>query len=254
MDGNSSRMQLVAAVIVAVGFVAGGALVARGLSGVSTEVNRAATNLQEIKTALADAKSALQNVARAQPAPQPARRRGPDPNKRYTVDTNGAPKLGPDTAKIQIVEFSDFQCPFCKRVGPTLKQVRQEYGDQVQIVWKHMPLSFHPKAPAAHKAAEAAHRQGKFWEMHDKIFENQREMSPAKYEEYAQELGLNVEQFKADAASPEVQKRLDQDLKAAASVGVSGTPAFFVNGRYLSGAQPFPAFKKLIDQELNGDG
>jgi protein-disulfide isomerase len=243
-------MQLIAAVIVAVGFVAGGALVARGLSGVSTQMDRAAASLDEIKTALADAKSALQNVARAQPAPQPARRRGPDPNKRYTVDTNGAPALGPATAKVKIIEFSDFQCPFCSRVGPTLKQVKQEYGDKVQVVWKHMPLSFHSKAPAAHKAAEAAHRQGKFWEMHDKIFGNQRAMSPAKYEEYATELGLDLEKFKQDAASAEVQKRLDDDMKAAASVGVSGTPAFFINGRYLSGAQPLPAFKQIIDEEL----
>ena len=113
-----------------------------------------------------------------------------------------------------------------------------------------MPLSFHKKADAAHAAAEAAHLQGKFWEMHDKIFADQRGMSPAKYEQYAQEIGLDVEKFKKDLASPEVKKRIDGDKRDAASLGVTGTPAFFVNGRYLSGAQPFDAFKRLIDEAL----
>ncbi len=120
----------------------------------------------------------------------------------------------------------------------------------MRIVFKHMPLSNHPKAPAAHAAAEAAYRQGKFWEMHDKIFENQREMSPQKYEEYAAEIGLDVEQFKRDIASAEVKGRIDADTQDAAKLGATGTPAFFVNGRYLSGAKPFEAFKEVIDKEL----
>jgi protein-disulfide isomerase len=113
-----------------------------------------------------------------------------------------------------------------------------------------MPLSFHSKAEAAHLASEAAHKQGKFWEMHDKIFADQRGMSPEKYEQYATELGLDIATFKKDLASPEVKARVEGDKKDAASVGVSGTPAFFINGRYLSGAQPFEAFKKLIDEGL----
>jgi protein-disulfide isomerase len=120
----------------------------------------------------------------------------------------------------------------------------------VAIVWKNMPLSFHKKADAAHAAAEAAHLQGKFWEMHDKIFAEQRAMSPEKYQQWAQEIGLDVEKFKKDLASPEVKKRIDTDKRDAASLGVTGTPAFFVNGRYLSGAQPFDAFKRLIDEAL----
>ncbi len=120
----------------------------------------------------------------------------------------------------------------------------------MRIVFKHMPLSIHPKAPAAHAAAEAANRQGKFWEMHDKIFENQREMSAQKYEEYAAEIGLDVEQFKKDVVSPEVKRRIDADTQDAQKVGATGTPAFFVNGRYLSGAKPFEAFKEVIDVEL----
>jgi protein-disulfide isomerase len=120
----------------------------------------------------------------------------------------------------------------------------------VRIVFKHLPLRIHPRAPAAHAAAEAAHRQGKFWEMHDRIFENQRELAPEKYVEYAQEMGLDVERFKKDVAAAAVKSRVDGDAQEAEKLGVTGTPAFFVNGKFLSGAQPFDAFKRLIDAEL----
>ncbi len=120
----------------------------------------------------------------------------------------------------------------------------------MQIVFKHLPLRMHSKAPAAHAAAEAAHRQGKFWEMHDRIFANQRQLSPEKYLEYAQEIGLDLDKFKRDSTSPDVKKRVDDDARQAASLGVTGTPGFFVNGRFLSGAKPFAAFKTLLDEEL----
>jgi protein-disulfide isomerase len=122
----------------------------------------------------------------------------------------------------------------------------------VRIVFKHMPLVNHSKAPAAHAAAEAAYRQGKFWEMHDKIFEDQRGMSPEKYLEYAAELSLDIEQFQRDIASAPVKSRIDADVRDAQKLGATGTPAFFVNGRFLSGAKPFEAFKELIDKELAG--
>jgi protein-disulfide isomerase len=108
----------------------------------------------------------------------------------------------------------------------------------------------HSKAQAAHEAAEAANQQGKFWEMHDLIFENQREMSPENYLRYATELKLDVEKFKRDLSSRAVKTRIEDDLSVAGSLGVTGTPSFFINGRFLSGAQPFPSFKKLIDGEI----
>ena len=120
----------------------------------------------------------------------------------------------------------------------------------MQIVFKHLPLSMHKKAPAAHAASEAAHQQGQFWEMHDLIFANQRELTQEKYVEYAEQLGLDVERFKADVASPDIMKRVDTDSREAASLGVTGTPGFFVNGRFLSGAKPYEEFKRLIDEEL----
>jgi protein-disulfide isomerase len=166
------------------------------------------------------------------------------------VDTKGAPLRGPQSAKVTIVAVSDFQCPFCKKVEPTLQQILQTYPNDVRIAYKHMPLDFHAKAPEAHAAAEAAHQQGKFWEMHDKIFENQAELSREKYEAYALELGLDVDRFKKDMASLDVKQRIDGDKAEVQKLGVMGTPAFFINGRYLSGAQPFENFKALIDAEL----
>jgi protein-disulfide isomerase len=115
-----------------------------------------------------------------------------------------------------------------------------------------MPLSFHAKARDAHAASEAAHRQGKFWEMHDKIFEKQKEMSPEKYVVYAGEIGLDVELYKKDVASASVKKKIDADAREAQKLGATGTPAFFVNGKFLSGAKPFAAFKEVIDKELAG--
>jgi protein-disulfide isomerase len=112
----------------------------------------------------------------------------------------------------------------------------------------------HTHAEPAAKAAAAAQKQGKFWEMHDLIFEktNWRDVKPDTYEQYAQEIGLDVEKFKKDFASSDVKKQVEQDSSEAARLGVTGTPAFFVNGKFLSGAQPFASFKNLIDQELEG--
>ncbi len=117
-------------------------------------------------------------------------------------------------------------------------------------MYKHLPLGIHSKAPAAHAAAEAAHRQGKFWEMYHKIFADQKGMTPEKYEQYAQEHGLDVPRFMRDVVSAEVKKKIDADAGDAAALGITGTPAFLINGRYLAGAQPFNSFKAIIDREL----
>ncbi len=237
MAQNSGGPIVVAALIIGGSIIAGALLV-------RTSVDGAAQNV----AALEDALGSLQ-VAAA-PARAPSRPSRPDPNRRYSVNTKGSPVKGNPSAKLAVVEFSDFQCPFCGRVTPTLEQIQDEYGDKVRIVFKHLPLSIHPKAPAAHAAAEAAHRQGKFWEMHDLIFANQREMSEERYLEYASQLGLDLDRFKKDVASAEVRKRISDDTAEAARLGVTGTPGFFVNGRFVSGAQPFSTFKGLIDEEL----
>ena len=243
----SGGQVLSAAGIVGVAVLAGCLILSQSINRVTQQLDRTAGQIEAVSVAVADAKEALGNL---QAAPAQVARRGPDPNRRYTVNTNGSPALGPETAAVTMVEFSDFQCPFCARVGTTLEQIQEEYGDDVRIVFKHLPLSIHPKAPAAHAAAEAAFRQGQFWEMHDKIFASQREMSPEKYREYATELGLDLAQFERDVASEEVKSRVDADAKEAARLGATGTPAFYINGLFVSGAKPFEAFKEIIDKEL----
>ncbi len=113
-----------------------------------------------------------------------------------------------------------------------------------------MPLSFHKNAPAAHAAAEAAHMQNKFWEMHDMIFKNQRDLNPATFEKYAAEIGLDIAQFKKDLTSKKLKDQIDADTSQARKLGATGTPAFFINGRFLSGAQPIGSFERLIDEML----
>ncbi len=236
MAQNSGAPTIVAALILGASVVTAALLIRSSVDGTAREMAGLKDGLMRPQVANAPAPSA-----------QPAR---PDPSRRYSLNTQGAPARGNAKAKLAIVEFSDFQCPFCQRVGPTLDQIEREYGDKVRIVFKHLPLGMHPNAPAAHAAAEAAHRQGKFWQMHDLIFGDQASMSPEKYVEYAKQLGLDIDRFQRDVASADVKSRIDTDTQEAATLGVSGTPSFFVNGRFLSGAQPFPAFTQLIDPEL----
>jgi protein-disulfide isomerase len=240
--GEKTGVQLViSALILGASVVAGSLLIKNSL-------DRAASEIAGLRSGLGQLAEVAGAESEAGPgAAAPGR---PDPNRRYPVNVKGAPVKGPETAKLAIVEFVDLQCPFCRRVEPTLERVQEEYGDRVRIVFKHLPLRIHPKAAAAHWAAEAAHRQGKFWEMHDAILENQREMEPEKFVEYAERIGLDVEKFKADMASQDVKRRVSADADEARRLGVTGTPGFFVNGRFLSGAQPFESFKRLIDEEL----
>jgi len=157
-------------------------------------------------------------------------------------------------AVVEIIEFSDFQCPFCSRVGPTMKEIKTTYGDKVKVTFLHQPLPFHQNARPAAVAAEAARKQGKFWEMHDKLFSNQQALTPADLEKYAGEIGLNVEQFKKDIADPALTAVVAQHQSIANAVGATGTPAFFINGKNLRGAQPVEEFKKLIDEEVTAAG
>src|SRR6185312_887571 len=145
-------------------------------------------------------------------------------------------------AKVTIVEFSDFQCPFCSRAEGTVEQIRKAYGDDVRIVYKENPLPFHPHATPAAKAAMAAARQGKFWEMHDLLFKNQQHLEESDFENYAKQAGVNLDKWKADKDSPAVTTQIAEDQKVAQSVGANGTPTFFINGKEISGAQPFESF------------
>ncbi|MFO0724532.1 MAG: thioredoxin domain-containing protein [Myxococcota bacterium] len=194
------------------------------------------------------AREAGKPVAGADPGQQPQRPAAP--TGPVDVKFGKAPVRGKANAPIQIVLFSDFQCPFCSRVEPSLTKVRETYGDKVAIAFKHYPLPFHPNAKPAAIAAMAAQRQGKFWEMHDKMFANQQALSKDSYIAWAKELGLNVDKFTKDLDDPEIAKAVDEDMAEGSKFGVNGTPASFVNGRLVSGAQPFEAFQAIIDEEL----
>jgi protein-disulfide isomerase len=184
-------------------------------------------------------------------APAPQQRPGePDQTTRFRAEVKGAPVKGAKDALVTIVQFSDFQCPFCSRVEPTVSKVMDEYKGKVRVVWRDLPLPFHPNAMPAAIAARAAGEQGKFWEMHDKIFADQQHMDRPTYEKYAQELGLNMGKFKAALDAEKGKEAIQEDAAAGGKIGARGTPAFFINGKFLSGAQPFEMFKTKIDDEL----
>ncbi len=179
---------------------------------------------------------------------------GPAPGvePKFEVQAGNAPAKGPKNAPVTIVEWSDFQCPFCSRAQPTLQQIMKEYQGKVRLVWKNQPLSFHPNAMPAAEAAMAAYEQGndKFWAMHDRFFEKQNQLSPAYYEQVAREIGLDVPKWKAAVESRSSQALIQGDMTAGNAVGANGTPTFFINGRKLIGAMPFESFKAVIDAEL----
>jgi protein-disulfide isomerase len=161
----------------------------------------------------------------------------------------GAAK-GPANAPVEIIEFSDFQCPFCLRANPTVDQVLKTYGDRVRFVYRHYPLGSHPNARPAAEASQCAAEQGKFWEYHDRLFANTSKLGDADLKQHAAALGLEAGKFNACFDSHKYKAHVDADVQAGEEAGVNGTPAFFVNGRMLSGAQPFESFKRLIDEEL----
>lgn len=239
-ESGSGRSVIIAAVLVSLSIVGGSFFVADSLE-------RATQALERVT-------AALETVERAGGDGPPGRPPGPDPRREYEVEIGDAPVRGDRDARVTIVEWADFECPFCSRVVPTLDQIEKEYGESVRIVFKHLPLDMHPNARAAHAAAEAAHRQGKFWAMHDRIFSNPRDLRAETFERYAREIGLDLDRYRKDVVSDEVRERIEGDLAQARKLGVTGTPSFFINGRNLSGAQPFPNFKRMIDEALEAKG
>ncbi|UCE84867.1 MAG: thioredoxin domain-containing protein [Deltaproteobacteria bacterium] len=169
------------------------------------------------------------------------------------VDIEGAPSRGPARGAVTVVEFTDYQCPYCRRVQGTVQRLLDEHPDQVRHVVKHNPLSIHPQAPGAAKAAIAAGKQGKFWEMHKLIFADPRQLGDDDLRERARVLGLDMDRFEEDFASDETARIIAADQAEARRLGATGTPAFFINGRLLSGAQPYEAFKARVDEELGGN-
>jgi protein-disulfide isomerase len=157
------------------------------------------------------------------------------------------PAIGPASARVTVVEFSDFQCPYCARALPAVKELEQAFGKEVRVVWKHLPLPFHQEAMPAALAAEAAREQGKFWEMHDRLFANQQALSEASYAQFAAELKLDLPRFRASRMAAATRQRVEADLAAASAAGVDGTPTFVVNGELVVGSA---ALKPAVERQL----
>jgi protein-disulfide isomerase len=167
------------------------------------------------------------------------------------VRAEDAPFKGPADAPVTIVEFSDFQCSYCKRVVDVLEQVLERYPDQVKLAFRDFPIvNIHPQAQRAAEAAHCAGEQGKFWEFHDLLFDKQEAIPTANFVDHAKTLGLDASTFQSCLDGRKYQAKVERNYAAGVKAGVSGTPAFFINGRLLSGAQPLEAFKALIDEEL----
>lgn len=184
------------------------------------------------------------------------------PVGKVKVANGHLPVSGKDSAKVTIVEFSDFQCPFCGRFyTDTLPQIRKEYIDtgKVKLYYRHFPLDFHPAAFPGAVASECANEQGQFWTFHDKVFSGQDKIGAQgmtadqitqQYKTWATEIGLDATKFNSCYDSQKFKEQVTSDQADGKTAGVSGTPTFYINGTQLVGAQPYAAFKAAIDQEL----
>jgi protein-disulfide isomerase len=169
---------------------------------------------------------------------------------RIDVSVDDDPSQGPKDAPIVMIEFSDFQCPFCKRARATVKQVLDTYKGKVHYVFRDFPLSFHKNAPKAAEAANCANEQNKYWPYNETLWENQQAIGIDDLKGYAKKIGLDEKKFSECLDSGKMSAEIQKDIQDGSNAGVSGTPAYFINGVFISGAQPFEKFKEVIDEEL----
>lgn len=173
---------------------------------------------------------------------------------RYDIPTDGDPSIGPEDAKITIIEFSDYQCPYCKRWNDEVfDRLLQEYPKDVRFVYRDFPLtSIHPEAFPAAEAADCAGEQNAYWDFHRALFSQKYGLDQGAYQKYASELGLDTTAFAQCLKDNRYSDEINSDLNYAADLGISSTPTFFINGIALVGAQPYDVFKQVIDLELAG--
>lgn len=206
------------------------------------------------KEILAKLEKIEKDIAAKPAAPAAAQRPQVDPNKVYQIPVADSAVRGPKDATVTITMFSDFQCPFCAQTAPVIEQVLAAYPNDVNFVMKQFPLrSIHPQADPAARAAIAAGKQGKFWEMHDELYKNSRTLSPETIKGLAEKLGLDMKQFEADESSDAVKKQVEEELALGAKSDVRGTPSFFVNGK-IAQNRTVDGFKAQIDTELKAKG
>ena len=179
----------------------------------------------------------------------------PTPQFRLMASTEGAPFRGGAQAPVTIIEFSDFHCPFCSKVQTTISQVLARYGDKVKLVYRHLPIDqLHPLARRAAEAAACANEQRKFWEYHDQLYNAGADASQEKLKSLAQAAGLDVAAFESCLNAGKQQQAIQKEIEDAARIGLNATPSFLINGRFFSGAQPFEAFVRVIEEELGRAG
>jgi protein-disulfide isomerase len=244
MATESGGSRTVAAIVTGVALVIGAWIV-------GTAMDRQTEQVAAVASALGDLDDAIRTGGGAGAGARAAGPALPDPSKRYTVDVGDAPIRGDKDAKLTIVEFSDFQCPYCQRAMGTLEQVLAKYPADVRVVYRHLPLDrIHPNARPAAEASACADEQGRFWEYHDKLFQNNRALAREDLVRYAGEVGLDAARFQACVDERRFKDKVEADLQAAREVGITGTPAFVVNGTLLSGAQPPEEFYEVIDAVL----
>ena len=171
-------------------------------------------------------------------------------SERKAVAVVGHPSRGPDDALVTIVAFSDFECPFCTKGAASLERLSATFDGKVRVVFRNMPLPMHAKAQAAAIAGLAAHRQGKFWEMHDALFATQGRFDPDDLDALADEIGLDLDEYRRDIADPALASALQKDIADAKALGINGTPSFLVNGRLVVGARPVDELAALVKDEL----
>jgi protein-disulfide isomerase len=160
------------------------------------------------------------------------------------------PATGPASAPIVVVEFADFQCPYCGQLTPVMKRIVATYGDRVRLVWKDFPLPNHPDAMPAAEAAQCARDQGQFWAYHDRLFDNQDTLSLSNLKQWAADLGMDANRFNACVDAGTHRGLIEADVEEGNGYGVASTPTVFINGRAVVGAVPYESFAEIIEEEL----
>ncbi len=201
--------------------------------------------VEQCKSMMSDYAKVLEQVKRIAAANKPL-----PADQQAKIAVGDVPAFGPKDAKVTIVEFSDFQCPYCTKAADAVKELKKAYGEKVRFVFRQFPLDFHKQAHEASQAALAAHAQGKFWPYHDLLFANQAALMPADLEKYAKQTGLNMAAFKTALKDKTHAKTVDADLALGQEVAVQGTPTMFLNGERVPNPTDFKAIAAMIDKEL----
>jgi protein-disulfide isomerase len=232
------------------GALAGALLLGCQPGGSAKDIAELKQGVESMRADVKSIKDTLDNITKPRQGPPPE-----DFNKIYDIPTGSSPIMGKADAPVALVEFSDFQCPYCARVQPDLKALLEKYPDKVKLVFKHFPLDFHQQARPAAIATMAAQEQGKFWQMHDVLFQNQAGLASANMEDLAKQAGLDVARFKKDYSdkAADYDKRVADDMQLGAQSGVQGTPSLYIGGKKVRD-RSIAGMSGLVEEALKRAG